>query len=194
MVVYRSSRDEKPTRSRSRSRSRSQSVVKRGRGRSGRGSLGETSVPSRDRYTSDMYYLGGLAKAVGMTIPNLGRKYWKFRKTYPEATLKTIALHIFGDTYDVATLGVKLGWYAAANVKNTVKNTPNAIVSSSKRARSSLRRLRDNSLDRVKGSLNRVGSSFNRVGSSLKHWWQAEPQRSRSRSRSRNRKLKFDGN
>ena len=156
----------------SRRKSRSQTKSRSVHGRSGRRSAVKTRVPSRDRYTSDLYYLGGLAKASGMALPELTKKYWQFRKIYPSASFRTVAQHIVGDAVDVASLGAKLGWYGFSSAVSGVKATGNAVVWSAQRARSKAGHAR---------------SSLNRAGNSLKRWWNAEPKRSRSRNRSRSR-------
>jgi hypothetical protein len=173
------------SRNNNRSRSRSRGGGKRSRskeksyGRSGRRSAVKTRVPSRDRYTSDLYYLGGLAKASGMALPDLTKKYWQFRERYPNASFRTIAQHLVGDAVDVATLGAQLGWYGFSSAVSGVKATGDAVVWGAQRARSKARRARS--------SLKRAGSSLTRAGSSLKRWWNADPKRSRSRHRNRSR-------
>lgn len=168
---------------RSRSRSRGGGNRSRSKGksyvRSGRRSALKTRVPSRDRYTSDLYYLGGLAKASGKALPELTKKYWQIRKNYPNISFRTIAQHLVGDTVDVATLGVRLGWYGFSSAVSGVQATGNAVVRGAQSVRSKARRARS--------SLRRAGSSLTRAGSSFKRWWNAVPKRSRSRHRSRSR-------
>ena len=160
------SRSRHTTRSRSRSRSRSRARSRspprsplRSRSPTGRRAAAATSVPSRGENDTDSQYLKELAKATGMSLPNLFRKYWQFKEMYPEATFRTFASNVVGDTMDLSVLGAKLGW----NTVRAARHLPKAIV---KRGRSSLRRGRS-SLRRGRSSIRRAGSSVAKKVSSV---------------------------